>query len=125
MIPGSLINKNLVTLYKTKYALLEECRWSRKVPDPALQSVDEMAHNLTNKMPKLRGINNFINNDNWIIGKKLKDFQLRVYRNPIKYGFAWDVADNTRILITLPLLTTFLYYGGLGDFVSSLDHWNP
>ena len=123
--PGSHINTKLVGLYQAKYPLLSECKWSRKVPDPSRQSVEAFADNLQSKIPILQKVQSFIDNDSWIVGKYLKEFRQRVYTNPIKHGFAWDIADNTRIIIGLPLMFGLLHYGGVGLYVSDSELWSP
>merc|ERR1712130_73139 len=106
------------------YPLLKECNWSRKVPDPSRQSVDAFAQNITTKIPILQRVESFLNN-NKFIGQRLKHFRERVYLNPIQHGFGWDIADNTRIIIGLPLLFGLLHYGEIGLYWMDSEYYNP
>ena len=113
--PSSTINTKLVELYKIIYPTLEECKWSRKVPDPTKQSVDAFANRVTTQIPILAKVDEGL--DKWRVGKYLKDFRQRVYANPIKHGFAWDIADNTRVVMGLPVLFGLLHYSGIGLYI--------
>eukprot|EP01084_Bolivina_argentea_P025155 46791_1 len=117
-VPGTTINRRLVEVYKLKYPLLNKCNWSRKLPDPTRQNVDAFAEILTTKISILEKIQSKI-------PKYLKDFRYIVYANPIKHGFAWDVANNTRMIIGIPLLFGLFHYGGIGLYITDLSVYNP
>lgn len=121
--PGSNINEKLVEGYKLRYPKLSQCNWSRKVPDPTKQSVDAFANRITTNIPLLAKVDSFLDNNK--IGKSLKNFRARVYSLPIKHGFAWDIADNTRIVIGLPLLFAMFHYGGMGLYITDSEYYNP
>eukprot|EP01083_Nonionella_stella_P157238 510323_1 len=123
--PGSTFNSKLAQLYKLKYPLLNDCNWSRKMPDPTRQTVDAVADNLTSKIPLLDKLQSFLDNEKWKVGQSMKKFRERTYSNAIKQGFAWDIADNVRVIVGLPLLFAFLHHGGVGLYLSDLEAYNP
>ena len=117
------MNVKLVEMYKLRYPALEQCKWSRKVPDPTKQSTDAFADRITSHMPLLAKVDSMV--DNMKFGKVLKAFRDRVYSNAITHGFAWDIADNTRIIIGLPLLFAMFHYGGMGLYMSDSEYYDP
>jgi len=123
-VPGTTINRKLVKLYKLKYPLLSECNFSRKCPDPTKQSVDAFADDVASKIPILQKVESFLDR-NRFIGRWLKNFREKRYANPIEHGFAWDIADNTRVIIALPLLFGLMHYGGLGLYIADSEGYHP
>ena len=120
--PSSTFNRKLVDIYKMKYPLLKQCNFSRKVPDPSRQSVNAFANKVTDKFPTLKRLDTML--DTYRIGKTLKSYRDRIYSNAIQHGFAWDVADNTRMIMGLPLLFMLLHYGDVGLYIMDSESYN-
>eukprot|EP00485_Elphidium_margaritaceum_P014025 CAMPEP_0202731868 /NCGR_PEP_ID=MMETSP1385-20130828/187370_1 /ASSEMBLY_ACC=CAM_ASM_000861 /TAXON_ID=933848 /ORGANISM="Elphidium margaritaceum" /LENGTH=399 /DNA_ID=CAMNT_0049398171 /DNA_START=26 /DNA_END=1222 /DNA_ORIENTATION=- len=115
-VPFSSLNRKLVQFYQTRYPLLHECRFSRKLPDPSKQCVNAFAEDVMQRVPFLRRIDVLL--EKVYVGRYMKRFRRNIYSNAIEHGFAWDVADNTRFIVFLPLTYQLLHSSGLGAYLS-------